>query len=113
MSYSYYAYKSEKFTCSKCNWSGLGAETFLGDISENHTLRDIECPDCEHTLYTFDLAKVREQNKQLGNPPPEQKVCFNCKHMLWMVGVGQGVKCGLTKSDIPGRLYSCDKFDMK
>ncbi len=34
------------------------------------------------------------------NPKPEEKVCFNCKYMLWMVGVGQGVKCELDKKDI-------------
>jgi hypothetical protein len=47
------------------------------------------------------------------NPKPEEKVCFNCKYMLWMVGVGQGVKCELDKKDIPSRFYSCDRFEYK
>jgi hypothetical protein len=47
------------------------------------------------------------------NPKPEEKVCFNCKYMLWMVGVGQGVKCELDKKNIPSRFYSCEKFEYK
>ncbi len=47
------------------------------------------------------------------NPKPEEKVCFNCKYMLWMVGFGQGVKCELDKKNIPSRFYSCDRFEYK
>jgi hypothetical protein len=47
------------------------------------------------------------------NPKPEEKVCFNCKYMLWLVGVGQGVKCELDKKNIPSRMHSCDKFEYK
>ena len=35
------------------------------------------------------------ENKKIENPKPDEKVCFNCKNMLWMVGIGQGVKCKL------------------
>jgi len=47
------------------------------------------------------------------NPKLEEKVYFNCKYMLWMVGVGQGVKCELDKKNIPSRFYSCDRFEYK
>lgn len=47
------------------------------------------------------------------NPKPEEKVCFNCKYMLWLVGVGQGVKCELDKKNIPSRFHSCEKFEYK
>ena len=47
------------------------------------------------------------------NPLPEERVCFNCKHMLWLVALGQGVKCALDKKDIPSRFHSCIKFDSK
>jgi hypothetical protein len=33
--------------------------------------------------------------------------------MLWLVGVGLGVKCDLDKKDIPNRFYSCEKFEFK
>lgn len=50
---------------------------------------------------------------KIENPQPNEKVCFNCKHMLWMVGIGQGVKCDLNKKSIPSRYYSCEKFEKK
>ena len=40
-------------------------------------------------------------NKNNENPKAEEKVCFNCKYMLWLVGIGQGVKCDLDKKNIP------------
>jgi hypothetical protein len=110
MSYNYYTYKSKTFNCPKCEWTGLGAETFLGDLSEIHNLRDIECPKCEATLYTFDLAKVELPK---DNPSKDEQVCFNCTNMLWMVGIGQGVKCSLTKENIPNRYFTCDQFGFK
>jgi hypothetical protein len=54
-----------------------------------------------------------DKNNSTQNPPIDEKVCFNCKHMLWMVGVGQGVKCGIDKKDIPSRWHTCDKFENK
>lgn len=110
MIYNYYTYKSKTVTCPKCNWEGLGSDTFLSDLSEIHTFRDIECPKCEATIYTFDLAKVEVP---MENPQTDEKVCFNCTHMLWMVGIGQGVKCSLTMDNIPNRYYTCEKFEFK
>ncbi len=113
MALTYYNYKSETFNCTECNWSGLGSETFLSDLSEIHTFRDVECPNCNATLHSFDLAEAKEQQQKLGNPGPIEKVCFNCTNMMWMVGIGQGVKCRLTMKNIPSRLYTCDKFKYK
>lgn len=47
------------------------------------------------------------------NQSPDQKVCFNCSNMLWLVGVGQGVKCRLDFKSIDSRYHSCEKFEMK
>lgn len=110
MTYNYNTYKSKTFSCPKCEWSGLGAETFLSDLSEIHTFRDIECPKCEEALYTFDLAKAELPK---NNPSKDEKVCFNCTNMLWMVGIGQGVKCRLTMENIPNRYHTCEKFEFK
>jgi hypothetical protein len=38
------------------------------------------------------------------------KCCFNCNHLLWMIGVGQGLRCGVDKSVIPGIYHVCDNF---
>ena len=113
MKLSYYTYKSETLTCIKCNWSGLGSETFLSEFSEIHTLRDVECPECGTAIYTFDLVKIEEEQKELGNPGPLEKVCFNCTNMMWMVGIGQGVKCRLNMKDIPNKIHTCESFEFK
>lgn len=47
------------------------------------------------------------------NPLPDEKVCFNCKHMLWMVGLGLGLKCGLTKHNIEHRRHTCNNFEFE
>lgn len=110
MNYNNYIYKNETFSCPNCNWKGMGSETFLRDLSEIHTSRDIECPKCEATINTFDLSKGEFPS---GNPLKDEKVCFNCANMLWMVGIGQGVKCSLTMQNIPNRFHTCDKFEVK
>jgi hypothetical protein len=50
---------------------------------------------------------------RIENPKLDEKVCFNCKHMLWMVGIGQGVKCDLDKKDIPSKFHTCENFQKK
>lgn len=113
MSYNYYSFRSEKFTCPNCTWSGIGSETFLSDLSEMHTHRDIKCPKCEQVLFTFDLDEVAAQQEKLGNPGPKEQVCFNCTHFMWMVGIGLGLKCRLTRNKIENRRHTCEKFEFK
>ena len=60
MQLTYDTYKNHRFTCPKCNWTGMGVDAFLGNLSEWHTLREIECPNCEYVLYTFDLGVDEE-----------------------------------------------------
>ena len=55
---NYNTYRNEELNCTKCKWKGLGSETFLSELSEIHTLRDIECPSCESIIHTFDLSKI-------------------------------------------------------
>ena len=50
---------------------------------------------------------------KIENPLPDEKVCFNCEHLLWLVGIGQGLKCDLNKKSIPSRYYTCDKFQKR
>jgi len=52
-------------------------------------------------------------NTKIENPQPDEKVCFNCEHLLWLVGIGQGLKCGINKQSIPSRYYTCDKFQKR
>jgi hypothetical protein len=53
------------------------------------------------------------KTNKIENPKPEEKVCFNCKHLLWMVGIGQGLKCDLDRKSLSSRYYTCEKFEMK
>jgi len=50
---------------------------------------------------------------KIVNPQPDEKVCLNCEHLLWLVGIGQGLKCDLNKKSIPSRYYTCDKFQKR
>lgn len=50
---------------------------------------------------------------KIENPGPDEKVCFNCEHMMWMVGIGAGVKCRIDKRNIPSRFFTCDNFEKK
>jgi hypothetical protein len=59
-----------------------------------------------------------KQNKEIDPIGPEEKVCYNCKYFLWLVGVGMGARCSITREDglpkmLPSRRYSCDLFDKK
>ena len=44
-------------------------------------------------------------------PSPNEKICYNCKNLLWLVGIGQGIKCDIDKKSLPSRWYTCDKFE--
>ena len=52
----------------------------------------------------------------MDKPKPEEKVCYNCKHLAWMVGIGQGLGCihpklGITCERIPSSRHTCEKFE--
>jgi hypothetical protein len=46
----------------------------------------------------------------------EDKVCYNCKYMAWLVGIGLGLKCNHPEKidvskTIPSRYHTCDLFE--
>jgi len=57
----------------------------------------------------------------MDKPKPDQKVCFNCVNMNWMVGIGLGIRCshesvydkssGKLPPTIPSRYYTCEHFE--
>lgn len=59
--------------------------------------------------------------KQAVNPKPDERVCFNCEYMLWMVALGQGVRCRHPANNpadgklfrIPSRRHTCEHFEGK
>lgn len=49
---------------------------------------------------------------------PDEKVCYNCKHTAWMIGIGQGLKCSNPKKEIknetiPSMRHTCELFEQK
>jgi hypothetical protein len=58
-------------------------------------------------------------------PKPEERVCYNCKYMSWMVALGLGVRCGYeyhTNTNpsvkpklpmVPHLRHTCDNFEFK
>lgn len=55
----------------------------------------------------------KEKVNENENPKPDEKVCFNCKNMLWMVGLGLGIKCRIDNKSLDSRFFSCEKFEKK
>lgn len=50
------------------------------------------------------------------NIDPSEKVCYNCKHLLWMIAIGQGLRCGHPDKTPRGqfvrsRRHTCEMFD--
>ena len=52
-------------------------------------------------------------NNKHDIPSKDEKICFNCKNLLWLVGIGQGIKCNIDKKSLPSRWYTCNKFESK
>ena len=47
----------------------------------------------------------------------DEKVCYNCKHMSWMVAIGVGVRCKKNIKNnwptvIPSLRHTCELFEM-
>jgi len=52
------------------------------------------------------------------NVDKEENVCYNCKHIAWLIGIGQGLKCSNPKKEnklesIPSKFHTCDLFENK
>ncbi len=49
------------------------------------------------------------------------KICYNCKYLAWLIGVGQGLRCGhkTKRKDgemaplVPSRFHTCELFEFK
>lgn len=52
---------------------------------------------------------------------PSDKICYNCKHLSWLIGVGQGLRCshkskreeGKMPPLVPSRFHTCELFEFK
>jgi hypothetical protein len=47
---------------------------------------------------------------------PDEKVCYNCKYLAWLIGVGQGLRCSHPLKEpknqlVPSRTHTCELFE--
>jgi uncharacterized protein (UPF0305 family) len=54
----------------------------------------------------------------MNNIEIDEKVCYNCKHRIWAVAIGQGVRCGNNIINgfpklIPGLRKTCEAFEVR
>lgn len=48
--------------------------------------------------------------------PEQTKICKNCKYLLWMIGIGQGLRCGYDMKatfQVPSSQHTCENFKLK
>lgn len=53
----------------------------------------------------------------MDNIKPEEKVCYNCKYLVWSIGVGQGLRCGNDNKEkkyemISNSRHTCELFEI-
>ena len=59
-----------------------------------------------------------ENNKIGSDIQPKDKVCYNCEHLAWMIGIGQGLRCTNPHKEkklemIPSSKHTCELFKSK
>ena len=58
---------------------------------------------------------------KMNNLKPEDKICHNCKHLLRMIAIGQGLRCGHPSEKgsrifppiIPKKTHTCGLFEYR
>jgi hypothetical protein len=55
-------------------------------------------------------------NKKQNKISSDEKVCYNCKHRIWAVGIGWGVRCNIDRVNgipkiIPSLRHTCPQFE--
>lgn len=60
---------------------------------------------------------------QLELPPKEEKVCANCKHLAWLIALGQGLRCthksvyqadfNVMPPTVPSSRHTCENFQSR
>jgi hypothetical protein len=59
------------------------------------------------------------ENSKIGSDiQPDEKVCYNCEYLAWMIGIGQGLRCSNPKKEkklepIPSSKHTCELFKSK
>jgi hypothetical protein len=64
------------------------------------------------------MKDMKNETTGFGDIKPEDKVCYNCEHLAWMIGIGQGLRCMNPHKEkkhemIPGSRHTCELFEKK
>jgi len=57
--------------------------------------------------------------KPLVLPEKDEKVCANCKHLAWLIALGQGLRCTHNHDPfklppmVPSSRHTCENFKSK
>jgi len=51
----------------------------------------------------------------------DDRICYNCQYLRWLIGIGLGLRCGHESKSkpnelpplVPSRYHSCEFFEMK
>ena len=67
---------------------------------------------------SIDNKSNKNSKNNLDKIDQDEKVCYNCKYFLWLVGIGQGIRCEKNRvnglpSMVPNRRYTCELFEKK
>ena len=80
----YYDVPKTRFTCNKCQWSGLGAMLTQGEIYQE--VVEYDCPQC-HEKVTFAAFPNREETEaaaQTGNAEASRELTrFQTREQRW------------------------------
>ena len=60
---NFFTFKRDDFTCSRCGWKGKGAALSNGDFSEEHSIGDLDCPDCGNHIGFWQAPLKKEVEK--------------------------------------------------
>ncbi len=70
-----------------------------------------------HSVLSRPMEMSEEIHKcdERGDPLPEVRCCYNCRYLVWAVGVGLGLRCSVEEGEgIPVRVVLkwgvCDGF---
>jgi hypothetical protein len=123
--------RNRKFTnnLKKINWviNGEGEKICIERDRDKYIMATLQSQyerflkENADSNFTFEEWKTCLGNKIANviiNPEEGQKICHNCKHLLSMISLGQGLRCGHPNKTpknymIPSRWSTCEMFVKK
>ena len=69
MQVNFFTFNNENFVCPKCHWHGKGKSLSNGELSEENSICDLDCPSCnEHIGFWQTPIKSEVEKWKSENP---------------------------------------------